>query len=132
MSANVAANMARGNATISLIMCLFRSLTVRLLSNKLSSADPTGKSLVESCLVTKLANSSQVIPSPEKLLISSKAPLDVTCPIMLKTADCQLLVIQPIHNSLEMSRETKVMTAMWKTVPIIQVHNTVHNTFTFC
>jgi hypothetical protein len=25
-----------------------------------------------------------------------------------------------------------VMTAMWKTVPIIQVHNTVHNTFTFC
>jgi hypothetical protein len=30
-----------------------------------------------------------------------------------------------------MSRETRVMTAMWKTVPIMQVHDTAHNTFTF-
>jgi hypothetical protein len=43
MSANVAANMARGNSTISLVMFLFRSLTVRLLSNKLLFSRPHRK-----------------------------------------------------------------------------------------
>jgi hypothetical protein len=68
MSANVAANMARGNATISLVMFLFRSLTVRHLSNNLFFMRPQRK---ESGTVMSVDQVGQVLsgnPIPKETL----------------------------------------------------------------
>jgi hypothetical protein len=92
--------MAKGNATISLVMFLFKSLTVRLLSNNVLFSRHTGNSLAESNLVTKLAKVLSDNPNPKGTIDFFKGS-DVTCPILSKTAECQLLVIAPIHKFVE-------------------------------